>query len=106
MFTQQEFDKLVGELNARHSPEVLRLVNLSSIGAQLCPSIGHDMHLMIAEAVRCYCIVNNVSLEALKACAEDADRVQETLFILANQPTEELRPSNFCSELLKKYRQP
>lgn len=102
--TQDEYDKEMSAICSRHTTEVVYLINLNVLGAQMCHSLGHDMHLMIAESVRCYCVVHNITFEQLTACATDLDKLQGTISAMADMPDHIGQPSTAVNHLLNKFR--
>lgn len=102
--TQDEYERSMTEICAKHTNEVIYLVNLSVLASQLCPTLGHEMHLLIAECVRCYCNEHGITLEQLRDAGKDLDRLSETIRIMSAMPEETLQPSNFCNQLLNKFR--
>lgn len=105
MMTQDEYDSEMKRICDKHSNEIVYIVNINVLGANVCTTMGHDMHLMIAECVRCYCKEHNISLDRLRACAEDLDRLSETIRMMSqlnDQSAVTPQASNFCNQLLNK----
>jgi len=102
--TQAEYEAEMIRITQTHTAEVVYLVNLNVLGAQVCVTMGHSMHLIIAEAVRCYCNAHNITLDQLRACAIDMDRLSGSIAELADMPDEITYPSSECNDLLNRFR--
>ncbi len=102
-----EYERILNQLRNKHSPELLRLVELNVLGMQLCHALGHDMHLMVAEAVRCYCLVHNFSLDQLTAAAKDMDDAYLTIGVQQiKQAVAQPFAEATCAELLSRMKTP
>lgn len=105
--TQDEYERQMKAIAERHTNEVVYLVNINVLAAQLCVRFGHDFHLMMAECVRCYCVEHEITIEQMRACATDLDRLSATIDLMAKmrEPTGvSPQVSNFCSQLANKAR--
>lgn len=100
-----ELARLVAQVQRKHSPELMRLIELNVWGTQLCAIRGHDMHLMVSEAVRCYCIVHGIGLPQLQACAEDMDKLGQAVVMQTIKQEQSIPAAElWCAELLAKHK--